>query len=389
MPAISLPVPPVDMQALSQQLATSIASEIAQQGTLEFSQFMAQALYTPNLGYYCNNLRKFGQYGDFVTAPEISPLFSYCLANQCASILAITGGVIFELGAGSGVMAADILTHLKAQQQLPEQYWILEPSATLKQRQQSYLQAQHSDYFARIIWLDTPPTQPWQGVLLANEVIDALPCQRFIVTEAGLRLQHVMVTEKQGFDWCIHPDPQAVSVSLQERLQSHALPIGYTSEWHEILYPWLQGIAQQFDRGAMLWVDYGYNERDYYSPERVEGTLLAHYQQRAHQDVLAWPGLQDLTASVNFTALADAALACGLSVAGYTTQAAFLHATGLAELMVPYESADELTWYKLSQQVQQLILPAQMGERFQVMALTRNLDIPLLGFSLLDNRHRL
>ena len=387
-----LPAPDPAAAAHSARLLEQIRVEItAAGGAISFARFMDLALYAPGLGYYRAGARKFGPDGDFVTAPELSPLFSRCLARQCRQILeALGGGTLLELGAGTGVMAADLLRELRALDALPERYAILELSGELRQRQHQTLAERTPELLDRVVWLDTLPDPGLRGVVLGNEVLDALPVERFRVTEAGPRRLAVSWNETR-LDWMEGDEDPEVTAAVAgiEQALGWPLPSGYVSEYVPHLEAWLRTIAGTLAAGALLFVDYGYPRRDYYHPERAAGTLLCHYRHRVHDDPLILPGLQDITASVDFTAVADAALAAGLEVAGYTAQNYFLFGCGLMELLAEADPADTLRYLEQTRQVKLLTLPGEMGERFQAIALTRDLDLPLRGFTMRDERGRL
>jgi SAM-dependent MidA family methyltransferase len=305
-----LPPPDDDALAHSGRLLDRIRDEIERQdGWMSFERYMEMALYEPGLGYYSAGSRKLGAEGDFVTAPEISPLFSRCLASQCAEILgALGGGDILELGAGSGIMAADVLAELREQSCLPRRYLILEVSADLRARQRATLQARVPDLMDRIFWLDAA-AEPIVGIVLANEVLDALPVQRFRIR--GPHVNALGVSWQLGrLDW----SEVRASRSLENTVRSieltlgHPLPDGYTSEVNQRLAPWLQTLSQSLHRGVMLFIDYGLPRAQYYRAERMTGTLLCHYRHRFHDDPFRFPGLQDIGAWVDFSAVAASAI---------------------------------------------------------------------------------
>ena len=391
----TLPAPDAAAAAHSARLLAVIRAEIAAHGAISFARFMEQALYAPGLGYYCAGTDKFGPGGDFITAPELSPLFSRCLARQCQQLLsALGGGTLLELGAGTGIMAADLLAELQAMQALPEQYAILERSGDLRERQRQTLVERSPALAERVVWLDALPASGFRGVILGNEVLDALPVERFRITAQGPRRLAVSAEENR-LVWVEGAEDPAVTeaVARIEADLGWRLAHGYTSEYVPRLGEWLAAVAEPLSAGALLFIDYGYPRREYYHPERSAGTLLCHYRHRAHDDPLILPGLQDITANVDFTAVADAAQAAGLTVAGYTTQNYFLFGCGLVELLAEdQECAGALPSTRILQQagqVKRLTLPGEMGERFQAIALTRNLEIPLCGFALRDQRRRL
>ncbi len=384
-----LPAPAPEAQAHSAQLASLIADEIARQGgRISFARFMELALYAPGLGYYAAGARKFGAGGDFVTAPEISPLFSRCLARQCREVLAeLGGGDILEFGAGSGVMAADLLRELEQQEQLPRHYFILEVSAELRTRQRETLAAKAAHLLARVVWLDAWPQAPLRGVVLANEVLDAMPVHRFRVEAQGLSEAYVGMRDGRFIEQFAAPGPELGRRELAQALAG--LPPGYVSEYNAAAAPWLQGIAQALDQGVVLLIDYGFPRHEFYHPQRTGGTLMCHYRHRAHPDPLVFIGLQDITAHVDFTLIAEAALAAGFAVRGFTSQAYFLLALGLTEMLAELNPVDIRAQLEYAQQIKKLTLPNEMGELFKVMALAKGMDRPLQGFALNDQRQRL
>ena len=389
-----LPLPDPAASAHSQRLMDQIRDEIdAAGGHIPFVRFMELALYAPYFGYYRSGTRKFGAGGDFVTAPELSPLFSRCLARQCQEILGVSDGAILELGAGTGVMAADVLQELETLGiLLPSciNYYILELSGELRERQHATLQERVPHLLPRIRWLDNLPASGFRGIILANEVMDAMPVQRFCITEQGIA-QMAVSWEADTFIW---RETQATThlmnavKTLQDNL-GFRLPPGYISEFNPHLDDWIKSLSKCLEAGAILLIDYGYPRREYYHPQRTDGTLLCHYRHRVHADPLLLPGLQDITASVDFSAVADAARAAELTVAGYTSQTYFLFGCGLAELLAQVDPGAGAEYLELTRQVKLLTLPSEMGERFKAMALTRGLEAPLRGFTVFDERERL
>jgi SAM-dependent MidA family methyltransferase len=394
----ALPEPSEDEVAHSARLADSIRGEIGASGPISFARFMERCLYAPGLGYYSAGRLKFGKDGDFVTAPELGPLFARCVARALAPALRACGedAVWFELGGGSGAFARDALLALQALDALPRHYWLLEPSADLRERQRERLQAElPAALFARCAWLDRPPQHPWSGVLFANEVLDALPITRFTVQGGEVFEEHVDVNANGAFVRVDRPADALVAGAvrhLQRRL-GREFEDGYRSEVLPQLPWWLEAVAGEQARGAVLFVDYGYVRREFYLPERRDGTLLCHYRHRAHDDPLILPGLQDITASIDFTALAEAGIAAGYEPVSYAFQSEFLIASGLdAAFAAAREKAgDEAARYALAQQVKRLTLPGEMGERFQAMLFARDLDIDSLFAPLmqLDRSERL
>ena len=387
-PGGDLPQPDAVALAHSRRVHDALRQEIAMQGgTIGFDRYMDIALYAPGLGYYSAGAHKLGCGGDFITAPEIAPIFSRCVSAQCAQVLQhLGGGSILELGAGSGAMACDVLADLAQRQALPQSYLILEISADLRARQQARVRTQLPHLAPRVQWLETLPVTPIRGVILANEVLDALPVARFR-RRKGVPAE-LAVEEKGGeFIWT-ERDPRpdfdpAVAALLG------ACADGYTSEWNPRLLPWIGAVAAALHSGLLLFTDYGHPRREFYHPQRVDGTLRCHYRHRAHGDPFLWPGLQDITAAADFTAVADAASHSGLELHGFTTQAHFLIGCGLAQMAADLGAADTRERTAMSRQVQVLTLPAEMGEIIKAMALTRNLASPLMGFSGPDHRRRL
>ncbi|MBS0581403.1 MAG: SAM-dependent methyltransferase [Proteobacteria bacterium] len=357
-------------------------------GWLSFERFMDMALYAPGLGYYSAGARKLGPGGDFVTAPQMSALFSRCLARSCAGILRAAGGQVLELGAGTGRMAADLLRELELLGVLPERYAILEVSAELAQRQRQLLGALPPRLAGRVEWLDRLP-QTFAGIVLANEVADALPCRRFL--SAGGAVRELGVSLGTGGEFLERDAPaDAALTAAYAQLVAElgtALPEGYRSELSLRVGPWVASLADCLGRGALLLFDYGLTQRHYYHPQRTHGTLRCHFRQRAHDDPYVNVGVQDITAWVDFTRVAHAAVAAGLELAGFATQAAFLLATGIEERVA--EADGEVERARLSGEARRLIMPEEMGEAFKVMALTRGLDAPPEGFALQDLRDRL
>lgn len=386
----ALPEPSAEEAAHSAQLAEVIRDEIATTGPVSFARFMERCLYTPGLGYYSAGRLKFGKAGDFITAPELGPLFARCVAGAMAPALRACGddAVWFELGGGSGAFARDCLLELQACGALPRHYWLLEPSADLRERQRERLRSSlPPEVFARCAWLDRPPQHPWSGMLFANEVLDALPTTRFTVREGEVFEERVETTANGAFARTDRPADPLVAGAVRH-LQRHLgreFEAGYRSEVLPQLPWWLEAIAGEQTRGAALFVDYGYVRREFYLPERSDGTLLCHYRHRAHADPFILPGLQDITASVDFTALAEAGIGAGFELAAYMFQSEFLMASGLdAAFTAAYEAApDEAVRYALAQQVKRLTLPGEMGERFQAMLFARDLGIEEAFASLL------
>lgn len=370
----------------SERLVARIRDAIdAGNGWISFERFMEMALYEPGLGYYSAGSTKLGPAGDFVTAPEISPLFSRCLAAQCVEVFdRLGGGDILELGAGSGVMAADVLAELALQDRLPQRYFILEVSGDLRERQRRTLSERVPQLLARVEWLDRLPAQ-LRGVVLANEVLDALPVQRFRMR--GTQVNAVGVTWQLGrLDWSeVHADPHLDTAARAiEQANGHAFPDGYLSEINLRLKAWIAGLAGVLSEGVVLFIDYGLPQREYYRTERREGTLLCHYRHRFHDEPLINVGVQDIGAWVDFTAVAEAAVDSGLRVAGFTTQAHFLIGCGIEHFMANIAEQPVTERVQLARQAMVLTLPGEMGERFKVIGLAANFEYPLRGFGVRD-----
>lgn len=363
-------------------------------GWLSFERFMELALYAPGLGYYSAGSFKIGTGGDFVTAPEVSDLFSRCLARQCAQVLAVTHGEVLELGAGTGRMAAMLLAELAAQDVLPQRYAILEVSADLAARQRQRLAQLPAALRERVVWLERLPERPIHGVMLANEVADALPCRRFTcrgaqIAELGVALATSAPSAQAiGFrEAAAVADPELAQACAAMLAGLPALPEGYTSEVCLRVTPWIASLGACLERGMLLLTDYGLPRRDYYHPQRGSGTLRCHFKQRAHDDPFINVGVQDVTAWVDFTRVAEAASAAGLGVSGFATQAAFLLALGIERLVGAAQ--DAVLRARLAGEALRLLMPEEMGETFKAMALTRNFDTPLAGFAVQDLRHLL
>lgn len=395
-PQLSLRQPDADALAHSDHLRTLIQEQIiAAGGSLPFWKFMELALYAPGLGYYSAGAMKFGPAGDFVTAPELSPLFAACVADAVTPVLQQLGpkAEFVEIGGGSGAFAETALSKLLANDALPARYAILEPSADLRERQRERLQERLPPLlFELVTWLDGPPAEPWSGVLFANEVIDALPTPRFVIRDGEVFEEHVALDGQRRFVRADRPaDPMlAAAVRHVERQLQEPFAEGYRSEVLAQLPYWLQAVMGGLKDGAMLFIDYGYARGEYYQPQRSDGSLRAFRQHHLVGDVYAYPGLQDITASVDFTALAEAGSCAGFDFAGYCSQASFLIGNRLHENLVLAESrvADDIARHALRMQVKQLTLPTEMGERFQVIGFQRGAELGA-AFLVGDLSHRL
>jgi SAM-dependent MidA family methyltransferase len=387
-----LPQPDRMSQQRSQELTARIARACEQQGgSIAFSEYMRMALYQPGLGYYSSGSLKFGQAGDFITAPEVSALFSRCLARQIAQVFNLAGGHdVLEFGAGSGLMAADILLELEQQHAVPRNYYILELSAELRQRQRQTIAERAPHLVAKMRWLDTLPSQNIDGVVIANELLDAMPVECFRIN--GDRVEQMRVVTRDAQLQAVYQnadDAVVEQVRTLEKRRGRALPHGYCSEFNPAIKPWLASLYDLLGQALVLLIDYGYPGSEYYLDERDSGTLICHYQHRAHADPLWYPGLQDITASVDFSAVAYAADEIGFDISGYTTQAMLLMGCGLGELHQSMVTDDPQQQLRLAQQIKTLTLPSEMGERFKAIALSKQIELPLIGFSLQDYRNRL
>jgi SAM-dependent MidA family methyltransferase len=384
-----LPEPEWEEKQLSSQLIQSIKRQLLHDEGLTFAQFMSAALYTPGLGYYANGRMKFGALGDFVTAPEISSLFGQCVARQVVEIFAhLERPSVLELGAGSGALAESMLLALAEMSQLPEAYLILEPSAALQQQQRERLtRSLPGNLLARVQWLSSLP-QDFVGVIVGNEVADALPVEVLKLWPKDAEQAFVCWDEaQQQFSWQWRHIVDADLQALANRIRTSVGEVteqGYQTEVCRLFRPWMQSLADCLQQGTVLLIDYGYVEREYWSAGRWMGSLRAHYRQRAHSNPFFYPGLQDLTTHVDFTALAYAGHAAGLTVAGYTTQSHFLLSLGITGMVD--ETADVVQHLRLAQQIKTLTMPDEMGENFKVMAFLKNMEIPLSGFALRDMR---
>lgn len=390
----ALPVPDREALAVSQELSTRIAAEIARHGGwLSFARYMEMALYEPGLGYYSNPGQVFGAAGDFVTAPELTPLFGATLARQVSPwlkdpALAGSGQVVLEVGGGSGMLAAQLLNALDNVGHHEVRYLILELSAERREHQRQTLKSLAPGLMDRVGWLETFP-ESFAGVVVANELLDAMPVQLFEwQADAEAELQEMGVTWVDGqFAWAPRP-ADAVLTETVTALRNRLGPEGaqwhspYRSEVCPAQQAWMRTLADCMTAGVVMLLDYGFAEPEYYHPQRDQGTLMCHYRHRSHADPFLWPGLSDITAHVDFTALARAATAEGFSLVGYTSMAAFLLNAGLLDELADLPREPESFWFAQAQAVQQLISEAEMGELFKVIAFEKNLReaASVLGF---------
>ena len=474
----NLPPPTPEAAAHSRKVAEHVAAVIADADDwISFDRYLELVLYAPGLGYYTAGSRKFGPEGDFVTAPEISPLFAKCLALQSRQVLEKTGGDILELGPGSGVLAVDLFAELKAHGAAPSRYYLLELSPDLRDRQRRRIAERFPGDFDRFVWLDRLP-EKLRGVVIANEVLDVVPFslahrdggevaeRGVVVTEAGFAWddrplpdgdlkrrasavfppggheylsevglaaeglvrtlaqaleagvalfidygfperefyhpQRTMGTMRCHYRHRFHGDPfflpglQDITAHVDFTAMARAAAaerfpadIDYTSEINPAAEALVGDLARRLAAGAMLVIDYGFPRAEYYHPQRSAGTLMGHYRHRAHADPFLWPGLSDLTAHVDFTAIAQAGIEEGLQVAGFASQAAFLLGCGILDRLAAVGPPDSRDYIVQAGAVQKLLSPAEMGELFKVLALSRSEGVDWRGFALADMRRRL
>jgi SAM-dependent MidA family methyltransferase len=381
---MALPEPTPDARAHSDRVAEHIRSEIAASGGwIGFARYMELALYAPGLGYYSAGAKKLGKAGDFVTAPEISPLFGQTLARQVHQIVRAGFDEVLEVGAGSGALAATLLEELERTGSVPRNYFILELSADLRERSRDTLAARVPHLLERVAWLNRLPPA-FSGVVLGNEVLDAMPVH--IVRVQGGKLEEGGVGARGGrLDWSW----RLASGELLEAARALGLAEGFRTEIQLAARGFLRSLASVLEKGVALFVDYGFPQKEYYHPQRREGTLMCHYRHYAHADPFFLPGLQDITSHVDFSAVAAAAREGGLDVAGYTSQAQFLVNCGITEVMSRTPAEDSARFLPLASQANRLMSPTEMGELFKVVAFGRGFAAPLEGFREGDRRRAL
>jgi SAM-dependent MidA family methyltransferase len=379
-----LPAPPPEAEAVGERLRHRIAAEIENSGGwISFARFMELALYAPALGYYSAGSAKLGAAGDFVTAPELTPLFGSSLARQVAQVVGQGIPNLIEVGAGSGALAARLLSALESTGNLPERYLILEVSADLRERQRTRIEAEAPHLLSRVEWLDALPA-PIDALLIANELLDAVPASLVRAREGSI--EEIGVTLADGrFERAARPATGALLAAAK----ALNLADDYETEINLAARALVRSFAAAITRGAMLFIDYGFPSAEYYHPQRSRGTLMCHYRHHAHDDPLTLVGLQDITAHVDFTSIADAALEAGLEVLGYTSQARFLVNCGITDLVAMTNAEDVRAYAPLASQTQKLLSPAEMGELFKVIAIGRGIDAPLSGFARGDRTHAL
>ena len=384
----SLPAPSPDAAEHSRHLQHAIADEIrATGGWISFARFMEQVLYAPGLGYYAAGARKFGAAGDFVTAPEMTPLFGEALANQVAQVLRLSSPQILEVGAGSGRLAADLLLSLERLGALPERYAILDLSADLRQRQRQTIEAAAPHLLARVEWLDRLPER-FSGAVVANELLDAMPAHVVAWREDGIAERGVTVAADGQFAWEERPATGALLAAAEEIGRQCSLPPGFESEISLAVRAWAAEWGHRLERGALLLIDYGFPRREFYHQQRGRGTLMCHYRHHAHPDPFYLPGLQDVTVHVDFTSVIAAAHPVGLELLGYATQGQFLLNCGILDRLAALPNATP-AYIRASGAVNMLVMPHEMGELFKVIAIGRGIDETLLGFAAGDQSRRL
>jgi SAM-dependent MidA family methyltransferase len=373
---MNLPKPGADALAYSHALTRLIGEEIGHAGGwISFARYMELALYAPGLGYYTAGARKLGASGDFVTAPELSPLFGQTLARQVAQGIKLGLDTVLELGAGTGALAASLLQELERLGSLPRQYLILELSPDLRERGRDLLARCVPHLIERVAWINQLP-QPFEGLVIANEVLDAMPTH--IVRRNGARFEEAGVCFEGGrFAMRF----QTASGDLCQQAEALGLAPGTTTEIQLVAQAFIRSLAASLSRGLALFIDYGFSASEYYHPQRTSGTLMCHYRHHAHDDPFVWPGLQDITSHVDFSAITNTACQAGLDLAGYVTQAHFLINCGITDVLAGVSPEDTLRYLPLANAANRLLSPAEMGELFKVIAFSRGLDAALLGFS--------
>lgn len=373
----SLPDPGADAISQSRALQAQIRAEIAAaDGWIPFTRYMELALYAPGLGYYSGGATKFGAPGDFVTAPEISSLFGRALARQAAQVVHLTDGDILEVGAGTGRLTADVLLELEKLGRLPRTYFILELSAELTARQRASLAERTPRLVGGVQWLDRLP-QSFTGLIFGNEVLDAMPVHVVAWRASGIHERGVCLT-RDAFAWGERQVQPGELLDIARKLNP---PPEYVSEIGLAVRGFIKTLAHILERGAMLFVDYGFGQREYYHPQRSTGTLMCHYRHQAHDDPFFWPGLQDITAHVDFTAVAERAIDAGLELLGFTTQAHLLINCGVTQMLAEAPAENAAAYLPLANQLQKLVSPAEMGELFKAIALGKGIGEPLCGFA--------
>ena len=372
---LQLPEPSFDALTASRALQTLIANDIRHRsGWITFARYMELALYAPELGYYSGGAAKLGKDGDFTTAPEITPLFGQAIAQVAAGLMGQSAPQILEFGAGSGKLAQDILSELSAQGLTVHRYTILEVSAELRARQRHTLRG-----FPQVQWIDTMPTA-FSGVVVANEVLDAMPVHLLVKTDSGWKERGIGLSNKHF----VYRDRACDPAMLRQIADADSLPVGYLTEVHPTAIGFMHSVADMLRAGhretgfggAALLIDYGFPEHEYYLPQRAQGTLMCHYRHHAHADPFYLPGLQDITAHVDFSAIAQAAVDGGLDMMAYMNQARFLIDAGIGDLLLRTPLEDKIRYLPRANAVQKLTSTAEMGELFKVLIVGTKLSLP-------------
>ena len=382
---MAMPPPSAEALAHSERVAARVRGEIAKAGGwIGFSRYMELALYAPGLGYYMAGARKLGADGDFVTAPEISPLFGQTLARQVGQVLVEGLEDVLEIGAGSGALAASLLSELDRLGAAPKHYYILELSPDLRERSRDTIASRAPQLMERVAWLNRLPPS-FSGMVLGNEVLDSMPVHIVRNGTGGILEAGVGVSESGAFGWAW----RAAEGELLEAARELNLPADYTTEIGLIPGAFIASVTEMLERGVMLFIDYGFPRHEYYHPQRNEGTLMCHYRHHAHADPFHLPGLQDITAHVDFSAVAGAGTRAGLDLLGYATQAQLLINCGITEVLARVPPEDAVRYLPLSNQANRLLSPAEMGELFKAIAFGKGFDAALVGFAAGDKRHTL
>lgn len=394
----NLPLPEKDAAEHSNKVKECLLDKIVSNGSLSFTEYMAAVLYEPGLGYYSAGSTKLGAEGDFITAPEISPLFSQSIAQAILPALAeIENCSILEVGAGSGKMAAAILAHLDSINNLPTHYYILELSADLRLRQQQFINETIPALAEKIVWLDSIP-ENLNAVVIANELLDAMPVVRFRKESQGISIEHVNEADGEFQLLYIQDSNDTMNLRVSKRVDEienevNKLEVGYVSEINFNAEDWLASMADKLNKGVILLIDYGYPQHEYYHPERNEGTLNCFYRHRHHSNPFLYPGLQDLTSHVDFTAIADSGINNNLSLLGYTTQSHFLFGAGIAQLAEArtecFDDDNIVAQIELANEVKKLTMPYEMGEVVKAIGFSKNCNVTLEAFQFKDMRDHL
>lgn len=391
---LQLPEPSPQEQQQTAILHQLIEQEIHENnGSIPFARFMELCLYQPGLGYYVTRQKIFGEGGDFITAPEMSPLFSQCLARQCQQVLEHCDKKnILEFGGGSGINAVQILQYLESVEALPDQYLILDISPNLRAEQRDLLQSRIPHLAERVRWIESLQGNDFEGIIIANEVLDAMPVHRIRVKDNSEIVELGVGIEGDHFCWVeqtpSNDELKALAQAIPEQLD-YALDVPYETEINLAGLGWIRSLADFMKKGAVILADYGYPRSEFFSAERREGTVMCHYKHRAHGHPLIFPGIQDLTSHVEFTSIAETALEAGFHVAGFSSQALFLTGCGMEQLLQQMDTSDTKSFITQIQSIKKLILPQEMGELFKVIGLTKDFDLQLIGFSAQDQRYRL